>query len=186
MYNKDIEHIYENIYTTVTKDELVKLQELSQNKKVCVEIGSYLGASSYAIASGFKEENQKLYCIDIWISNTKMRPDPKDGKSLYDTFLNNTKLFKDKIIPIVDYSYNAIEHFKANNIKIDFLFIDGNHETSAVRMDWILYSGIMNSGGIVAFHDWGWGTVQSMIKDHVMSKTINHGNLPNMWWCEIK
>ena len=41
----------EGIYTCVTKDELKKLHELSEKKINGVEIGSYLGASSYAIAS---------------------------------------------------------------------------------------------------------------------------------------
>jgi predicted O-methyltransferase YrrM len=185
MYNEHITHIYENIYTNVTKDELVKLQQLSHNKIVCVEIGSYLGASAYAITSGFTNTDQKLYCIDIWKSNTKLRPDPKDGKNLFDTFKYNIKKYDSSIIPIVDFSYNAIEYFKENNIKIDFLFIDGDHTYEGVKKDWDLYSKIMNPQGVVVFHDWGWSTVSSMIKDHVLTNTINHNNLPNTWWGEI-
>lgn len=36
---------------------------------------------------------------------------------------------------------------------IDFLFIDGDHTYQAVMTDWLLYSPLVKSGGIIAFHD---------------------------------
>ena len=177
------DEIYGNIYTNVVPAELDTLNELAENKNIGVEIGSYLGASSYAIsASNIK----KLYCIDIWKSNTKLRPDPKSGKTLLETFKNNTKKYEDKIEIIVDYSYNAIKFFIKNEIKIDFLFIDGDHSYEGVKKDWELYKPIMQKDSIVVFHDWGWGSVKKMIKENVINQTYNHKNLPNMWWANIK
>lgn len=176
-----------HIYTNVTKEELKTLHSLVQSNKndLCVEIGSYFGASSYAIASALKD-NSRLYCIDIWKSNTAMRPDPKDGSSLLDSFKKNTKKHEDKIITIVDYSYNAYKIFKNNNSKIDFLFIDGDHSYEGVKKDFDLYLPLMNKGGIIAFHDWGWGSVKKMIMKNVLDKTIEHKSLPNMWWAKVK
>lgn len=36
---------------------------------------------------------------------------------------------------------------------IDVLFIDGDHTYLGVRQDFIMYGGLVRSGGIVAFHD---------------------------------
>jgi cephalosporin hydroxylase len=42
-----------------------------------------------------------------------------------------------------------------NNEKIDFLFIDGDHSYTGVKMDYEMYSPLVRQGGIVAFHDIG-------------------------------
>jgi predicted O-methyltransferase YrrM len=40
-----------------------------------------------------------------------------------------------------------------NGAAIDFLFIDGDHSYEGVRRDFELYSPLVRSGGVVAFHD---------------------------------
>jgi cephalosporin hydroxylase len=37
--------------------------------------------------------------------------------------------------------------------KLDFLFIDGDHTYQGVRMDFEMYSPLVRSGGLIAFHD---------------------------------
>lgn len=36
---------------------------------------------------------------------------------------------------------------------LDLLFIDGDHRYEAVLVDWLLYSNLVEPGGIIAFHD---------------------------------
>ena len=36
---------------------------------------------------------------------------------------------------------------------IDFLLIDGDHTYEGVKRDYELYSGLVNEGGLIAFHD---------------------------------
>ena len=40
-----------------------------------------------------------------------------------------------------------------NGSKLDFLFIDGDHEYEGVKQDWENYSPLVRGGGVVAFHD---------------------------------
>lgn len=40
-----------------------------------------------------------------------------------------------------------------NGRKVDFLFIDGDHTEAGVRSDYNMYSPLVRSGGIIAFHD---------------------------------
>ena len=37
--------------------------------------------------------------------------------------------------------------------KIDFLFIDGDHSYDGVKKDYLMYSKLVNKGGVIAFHD---------------------------------
>jgi predicted O-methyltransferase YrrM len=184
-YPEIINTITQTIHTNVTRSELLTLHNLAKSASVAVEIGSYLGASSVAIASGLPE-NGKLYCIDIWKSNPAMRPDPKSGRSLFEEFLFNVDEYIDKIKALARYSYDVIDYFLENEIKTDLLFIDGDHTAEGVKTDWDLYSGIMQPGGIVVLHDYGWNSVKNVIHTHVIHRLKWHKRLPNMFWGEIK
>lgn len=162
------------MYTTVIGEELDKLTELAQG--TCVEIGSYLGASACAIA----ENADKLYCIDTWESDPKTRYDPPRG-TIYDNFLENTKKYRDKIIPIRDYSINAVTYLFET--EIDFLFIDGDHSQKGVYMDWCLYRPLLGYGGVVAFHDYAWPSVRYVV-DKFVDVSVS-GNLTNLFWGEV-
>lgn len=189
---KELNHIY----TNVTKQELLKLHELVKNNKsgAVVEIGSYFGASTLAMATALKK-GEYLYAIDIWQPATDLRPNPQtinrahvknqwitESTSIFDVFERNIQDYKNKIIPLIDYSIDAISFFTINDIGIDVLFIDGNHSVNAVTQDFELYFPQMNSNGIIIFHDYAWPSVRSVIDECVMDKTYNHENLPNMWW----
>lgn len=45
------------------------------------------------------------------------------------------------------------DFFVRQDIKIDFLFIDGNHSYEGVKLDFDLYSTILSDNGIVIIHD---------------------------------
>lgn len=40
-----------------------------------------------------------------------------------------------------------------DNRQVDFLFIDGDHTEAGVRQDYEMYSPLVRSGGLIAFHD---------------------------------
>lgn len=44
---------------------------------------------------------------------------------------------------------DAVQHLSP----FDFAFIDGDHTYNGVRADWLAYSPLVRSGGLVAFHD---------------------------------
>ena len=57
--------------------------------------------------------------------------------------------------------------------KVDFLFIDGDHTYDGVKKDYEMYSPLVRSGGLIAFHD---------IIEHSSKKNCN----VDMLWKEIK
>lgn len=65
--------------------------------------------------------------------------------------------------------------------KLDFLFIDGDHEYHGVKRDWEMYSSFVRTGGIVAFHD--------IVPDHGSRfgiKTNHDAGGVHQLWDEIK
>lgn len=59
------------------------------------------------------------------------------------------------------------------SIKIDLLFIDGDHSYKGVKSDFEMYSSLVSPGGFIAFHD------------IVPGPEINVGGVP-VFWEEVK
>ena len=174
-----------NIYTHLTVEEKILLHKILKDQKrdlICVEIGSFLGASACFICNAISKRS-KLYCIDTW-GNQAMRytkDDKEEERDTYNEFRMNTVKYKDKIIELRGWSWKMINKLRKLEKKIDFLFIDADHHYNAVKKDWELYSSLLHSGSIVAFHDTGWADgVKRVIKQSVVIKAKKIIELPNM------
>ena len=49
---------------------------------------------------------------------------------------------------------------------VDFLFIDGDHTYEGVKQDWEMYSPLVRTGGLVAFHDVAGNYDDTQVKKH--------------------
>lgn len=166
------------IPTYTTQDELFKLNFLAKTltkNSVCVEIGSYIGASSLLIAKGLTN-NSKLYCIDTW-QNDAMTEGNWDS---FNEFSTNTKSVRSKIQTIRKTSLEAVQDF---NLQIDYLFIDGDHSYEGVKSDVDAWFPKLKSGGIVVMHDIGWaeGVIKVIVED-IEPNLSKFEKLPNMYW----
>ncbi len=119
---------------------------------VIVEVGSWKGRSTICLGNGSKDGNKvKIFAIDPHIGSSEHHK--MFGK--IDTF----EEFKQNISkagvseftePIRDTSENAAKNF---NQQIEFVFIDGAHEYSFVKLDFNLWFPKVMNEGILAFHD---------------------------------
>lgn len=122
-----------------------------------VEIGSYKGKSTVALALGSKlAEREKVFSIDPHTDGTK------------EIFLKNLHNLgvEDYVIPRVNTSEGVAKTF---NSKIRLLFIDGNHEYEFVKKDILLWKDFLIEGGIVAFHDYNREGVSRAINELVIN-----------------
>lgn len=82
-----------------------------------------------------------------------------------------------EVIPLAGDSHknDFLEKVKQslNGRKVDFLFIDGDHTEEGVRSDYNMYSPLVRSGGIIAFHD-------------ILEKQPVPGNQVYYFWEQIK
>lgn len=167
------------IITHLTDDEKFELFCLAKRYggMVCVEIGSYLGASSCFIAAGIKKTKRKakFYCVDTW-ENDAMT----EGKrETFQVFVENTQKYQDIIIPLRGISVEVAKTFKDI---IDFLFIDGDHSYEGVKADVDAWFPKLSENVIVIFHDYGWAEgVQRVVNEFVRPLAKKEIILPNMY-----
>lgn len=117
----------------------------------CVEIGSFQGYSTLFMAYGAMLKNKsKITAIDPHLG---LILDDKKIET-YDIFIKNIEQFN--LRPYVDMKRLTSEQAVRNwNQPIAFLWIDGDHDYEAVKLDYISWEPYLVKGGIIAFHDAG-------------------------------
>jgi predicted O-methyltransferase YrrM len=130
----------------LTDEEGEDLANLAINK-VCCEVGSLYGLSSYCIAS----TAFSLICVDTFKSDSNGCTQDCDAEANYAKFCHNVNRFKN-IIVIKDTSYKAAKRLQ--NDWFDFIFIDGDHSLKGCSQDIREYYPKIKSGGLMIFHDY--------------------------------
>ena len=129
---------------------------------IICEIGSRKGKSSYVLASGLRRKTGRLYCIDPFdgrgdeASKHEYRSQidrlTVSLRALFDETMSRCGVFERiSVIPMT--SQNARSVFMES--RIDLLFIDGNHDFEAVKLDYGFWSPLIPSGGTIVLHDVG-------------------------------
>ncbi len=148
------------------REEILALAEAVQsiNPKTILEIGTCNGGTFFIWANLASE-----LAITCDLNKSKIRDE------LYQLFPPPDS--KCKIIPLAGDSHKqeflATVKNKLNGKQVDFLFIDGDHTEEGVRSDYNMYSPLVRSGGIIAFHD-------------ILEKQPIPGNQVFYFWEEIK
>lgn len=165
------------------------------------EIGTYKGLSAAIVGLGMKnsEDNtidRTYYCIDSFeSSNVEL-----DGRNTWDCFLSNMAIIglyvsteiiinkggytlthnqptveepKSGIKPIIGFSYQEIipKCISVGPI-LDWIYIDGSHETPDVLQDIELYHPKVKEGGLLLFHDHTWTSVRKAVDIAVRKNLI--------------
>ena len=144
----------------IRRNEAICLYELAQEASVggvIVEIGSYCGLSTIALAKGSSRNRG----IPVFAIDPHEIVDP--GESVerggwHYVRQDNVAFFKNALFsgmaenvrPIQLLSWEAV---KGWNKPISLLWIDGNHEYEAVKRDFVEWSKFVIEGGYLAFHD---------------------------------
>ena len=131
--------------------ESVKFAKKYFNGKeiVAVEIGSLEGEHAFSILKNLNVK--KLYIIDPYEDYENYR-EGRNQKSLSKAELKcrkRLKNYKEKIIFVKKYSDDAIKEIP----KVDYIYIDGNHDYEFVINDLKNYFPKVRENGIVAGHD---------------------------------
>lgn len=118
---------------------------------VAVEVGSWTGQSSIAIANRIPQG--KLYCVDHWQGNIGVKQ--YSVASEYDVlgiFRNNVKMAGlANVYPLVMDSFTAARIFPDNSL--DFVFLDGDHTYAGIKADIAAWLPKVKQGGVIAGHD---------------------------------
>ena len=117
-----------------------------------LEIGSFEGRSATWMADNLlSHPDSTLTCIDPW---THQSTHGFGGEELFDK--NKARCPRGgQIGKIKGYSQDFLRWHRPH-FQYDFAYIDGNHESSAVIVDWVYTLPLMKKGGLVCFDDYRW------------------------------
>jgi len=120
-----------------------------------LEIGSFEGRSTcWLLDNILTSSSSTITCIDSWKGGWEHQI--LAMSEVESNFINNTKEYANKVIPIKSTSYNALLSIQNNIEYYDFVYIDGGHTMKDVLQDAILSFPLIKKGGIIAFDDYQW------------------------------
>jgi predicted O-methyltransferase YrrM len=153
--NSSILEITKPIDGWLTDTEIILLYNLSLTVGTdghVVEIGSWKGKSTIALALGIKDSGKRGYIWAIDPHEGIIKIGKNEEKSTYSSFIKNIKKagIEEFVRPVVNTSAGAAKRW---NKPIRLLFIDGLHDYEHVQTDIAYWSAWILNNGVIAFHD---------------------------------
>jgi len=138
----------------VPEEQISILKELLNQIKprYAIEIGSWMGNTTWPIAEECERNGGFVVCVDTWEGNVGTHLEPiASTYDVFKMFRDNVKAKKPRnIIPIMTDSLNV--HFFKHGF-FDFAFLDGDHRYSHVKSDIEICWKALRKGGLICGHD---------------------------------
>jgi predicted O-methyltransferase YrrM len=170
----------------VSKAEVIQLVELARTSPAntsIVEIGSYRGRSTIALALGsLSSSKNRVYAIDPHVEFTGVfggHFGPEDQALLYK---NIVRANVGEIVSVVSLSSQAASKAWSSRT-VSLLWLDGDHSYSAVRDDYDAWSPFLISDAVIAFHDSEAHGVTQVINELLQAQRIEPmGRVDSLSW----
>jgi len=175
--------------------ELRWLAQRARQSKVVIEIGSWHGKSSRAIADNLPPDG-KLYCIDTW-NGSAVEQDTNhasaklmDGDHAFDEFCRNNwdHISSGRLVPLRMHGCHAAHLLLNQGVTADLIFIDGGHAKGETKADIEAFLPLRKSGGIISGHDYMWSDftwpdVGLEVKE-IFGGNIGHAVDTSIWYTD--
>lgn len=162
--------------------ELTWLEQHAEKCERVIELGSFKGRSSVALAAA-----KELICVDHWVVDLQEAVAAPLGQDIYDEFCNNVRGAGNIKAVRCDLRDPAaveelIEFFKES---ADMVFVDAAHDEESVTRDLHTAKQLLKPGGLLCGHDYSgsWPGVIAAVTKHVPdAKPTGAGTI---WACPI-
>ena len=139
----------------MSPSELTWLADTASRMKRIIEVGSWMGRSTTAMAL---TTPGIILCVDSWQRGADPgKPQERSADDVYRTFLKNLgpHIVSGKVIALRMTSANAARALKdlLGNQRADMIFIDGDHNAKAVSEDIANYLPLLDPKGLLCGHD---------------------------------
>jgi predicted O-methyltransferase YrrM len=144
----------------MSEEELLYLAEAASKSKTIVEIGSWKGRSTCALAANTEGV---VFCVDTWSGD--LETNDKPNPDMFETFMRNTSEFRN-VWPIRRTSQDAAKFILGLKVKPDMIFIDADHNLKPFTDDLIAWSQVLSDQGFLCGHDYGydgWPAVKTVV-----------------------
>lgn len=159
-----------NLPQALALQKIVK--QLPTESKV-VELGSYKGRSSVAIAAVLPA-GSILYCVDHFQGSEEHKKSHLDVNNLLTAFTQNIERFgvKDKISTLAMTTTEAAAKFDPESL--DLVLVDAAHDYDSVKADLLNWYPKIKPGGILLCDDYelGWPGVMRAVKTVGLEGTV--------------
>lgn len=177
----------------MSREELTWLTERAAHSTRIIEIGSWKGRSTKALAGA---TSGVVYAIDHWMGQstnnvhggrgaTNVELDVKGSEAVYAEFCSNLKseIASSKVVVIRASSMDAVQIFKSlsEDKKADMVFIDADHDYDRVKDDIKSYQPLLSPGALLCGHDYG-NLAWPGVKQAVQELLHGHQNGPGTLW----
>ncbi len=140
--------------------ELEWLGQQARKVSTIVEVGSWAGRSSRAIADNLPADGL-LVCVDTF-NGSSGEPDAhvtakeREGDGAYMKFAQNLydHIRLGRVMPLRMESANAAEVLRNMGVRADMIFLDGDHSEAGFRRDVHLWQPLLKEGGLFCGHDY--------------------------------
>jgi predicted O-methyltransferase YrrM len=162
--------------------ELEWLSANAKKRKTIVEVGSWMGRSTRAIADSTPGS---VIAVDTW-KGSEDEPDMiRTLKSqpegwLFDEFKKNLRdhIKTDKVVPYIMTSLEAASLLKGSSF--DMIFIDASHDYENVKADLAAWFPLLAPGGLFCGHDFNAnhpGVMQAVTERFPEAKKMDGGSI---------
>jgi predicted O-methyltransferase YrrM len=161
----------------LTRPQAEALEALARPAEVVVELGSWVGRSTAALALGCRRGT--VYAVDHHRGSPSERGGPHrialelpDGT--YPDFLRNMQrleLLGDAVIPLLGDFEAVARNFHR---RVDLLFLDGEHTHEATVAAYRAWAPLLQPRAVVVFHDYCWPGVQHALATLELTHTVRH------------
>ena len=183
----DISHAI-NTPGWMSVEELTYLAEAASKSNIIVEVGSWKGRSTIALAANTPG---RVIAVDSFLGDPNYAPHAEEIESnggwewLYDEFQRNLKSagVAEKVYPIIG---NSVKVATSTYTKFDMIFIDASHDYESVKDDIIAWKPLLREGGILCGHDFNednWPGVVKAVRELIPVFRVVPGT--TIWTTEI-
>lgn len=126
-------------------------------EKTVVEIGSFEGRSTiWILGNLLKNDESRIYCLDTWQGGVEhVRENFGDVWSRFSENISESG-WQEKVVIKKGYSKGNLLDLWHNELKADFVYVDGSHQASDVLTDLVVGFEILKSGGVMICDDYVW------------------------------
>lgn len=148
------------------EEELIWLANQAAKHQNILEIGSWQGRSSYALAANTPG---KLLCVDTWKGTMSERAHRERLAGKGDGWLLAQFIRNVEQLPNINWlqmsSEEAALHLHSQDaLKFDMIFIDGDHSYESVKNDILTWRRWLAPGGLLCGHDFSSAFTQTVVK----------------------
>lgn len=164
----------------MSPEEMHWLAEQAAEHELIVEIGSYMGRSTRALADSTAG---KVYAVDNFKGPSDVVMTDKERDALYGIFTQNlSDLIKNqKVVPVK--TDHAVLSDVLEELKPDMVFIDGSHEYVDVVRDIKYWLPKISKEGLICGHDIQHPPVRQAVTELV--KDFKTAASTSIWYAQV-